>query len=244
MRTVTTLALTTVIGLSLATPAMAASRTFELDSFASVDIATGLDAVVTQGESFAVTATSNSQQALDNLQVEVDGDALKARLDQNFLDFILSGGLVGMLLSSGNAVTLEITLPQLNGIDASSGADVRADGIVSDQLVLRSSSGADIALTNAELGTLRMESSSGADLEVSGTAQSVSADASSGADIEAEGLEATTVTASASSGADISVTATASVDATASSGGDVHVHGNPTSRNVDTSSGGDVNFDD
>jgi hypothetical protein len=87
-------------------------------------------------------------------------------------------------------------------------------------------------------------SSSGADIELSGTAETVDADASSGAGIDAEDLVAETVTAAASSGASLSVHATASLRAEASSGGDIDVSGNPASRDVDESSGGDVRFDD
>lgn len=244
MRTVATLALGTVIGLSLAGTALADSRTFQLTGFDKVDIATGLDAVVTLGDSFSVAATSGSAQALDSLQIDVKDGVLTARLDQNFLDFILSGGLIGMLLSSGNAVTVEVTLPALAGIDASSGADVRAAGPTGDQLNLNASSGANIEVTDATFGAVRVESSSGADVDISGTADSIVAEASSGAGIDAENLVTAIATASASSGANISVHATASLKAQASSGGDVDVSGNPAKRDVDASSGGDVNFED
>lgn len=244
MRTAITLALGTVIGLSLAGTAMAESRTFDLDGFEKIDFATGLDATVKLGDSFSVVATSGSTQALDNLQLKVDDGVLKARLDQSFLDFILGGGVVGMLLSSGNAVIVEITLPALSGIDASSGADVTAQGLTGDRLNLNASSGANIEVTDARLGAVRVDSSSGADVDISGTADPVEAEASSGADIDAENLVAADVTARVSSGANISVHATARLRAEASSGGDIEVSGNPAKRDVDASSGGDVSFDD
>ena len=244
MRTAVTLALGTVVGLSLAGTAMAESRSFDLSGFDRIDIATGLDAVVKLGDAFSVTATSGSPQALDNLQLEVRDGVLTARLDQSFLDFILSGGLVGMLLSSGNALTIDVTLPALAGIDASSGADVRAAGLTSGELDLRASSGANIEVTDATLGAVRVQSSSGADIDISGTADSIEADASSGADIDAEELVASSATANASSGAGVSVHATQSIKAEASSGGDIDVSGNPPDRDEDASSGGDISFDD
>lgn len=231
-------------GLLISTAAYADSKTYDLSGFDKIDIATGLDVVVQLGDSFSVTATSGSAHALDNLQLEVTGGELVARFDQSFLDFILSGGLVGMLLSSGNALTIEVTLPAISAIEASSGADVRAHGLVSEQLSLNASSGANVELTDATLGTVHIESSSGADIDISGTAESVEAKASSGADIDAEKLVAASATASASSGAGISIHATGSIIAEASSGGDVDVYGNPRARDVDASSGGDVNFDD
>lgn len=231
-------------GLLLSGAAHAESRNFDLNGFDRIDVATGLDAVVTQGDGFSVTATSNSTQALDNLQLDVVDGVLTARFDQSFLDFIFNGGLVGMLLNSGNALTIEVTLPALSGIDASSGADVRARGLTSDALSLNASSGANIEVTDARLGAVQLASSSGADIDISGTADSIGAEASSGADIDAEKLVASRATASASSGAGISVHATASIKADASSGGDIDVYGNPAGRDVESSSGGDVNFDD
>jgi hypothetical protein len=243
MRSITIMA-AVAAGLLISTAAHADSKTYELSGFDKIDIATGLDAVVKLGDNFSVTATSGSAQALDNLKLDVTDGVLVARFDQSFLDFIISGGLVGMLLSNGNALTIEVTMPALSGVDASSGADVRIQSLAADQLSLSASSGANIDVTDAKLGTVQLGSSSGADIDISGTAESVDVEASSGAGVDAENLIATNVTANASSGASLSVHAAASIKAEASSGGDVDVSGNPAAREIDASSGGDVNFDD
>lgn len=244
MRITPILALTAVMGMTMSTAAYAGSRDFDLTGFDRIDIATGLDAVVTIGDSFAVSAQSGSNDALDNLELAVSGGVMSARFDQSFLDFILSGGLVGMLLNSGNAVTINVTMPALAGISASSGADVRGQGLTVTNLALEASSGAEITLDGAVLGKVSAEASSGAGITLSGSCDSVDAVASSGADIDAEDLACATVTAEASSGSDISVRASGSVRADASSGGNIDIHGNPKARDVDSSSGGDVSFDD
>ncbi|UXN72476.1 DUF2807 domain-containing protein [Devosia sp. A8/3-2] len=244
MRSIATLALATAIGLTFGGAAMAESHDFELNNFDRIDIATGLDAVVTIGDSFAVRAESGSADALSNLELSVADGVLTARIDQDFLDFIISGGLVGMLLNSGNAVTINITLPALSGISASSGADVRATALKSEQLDLEASSGADIKLTGAAFGALRAGASSGANIDLSGTCNTIEAEASSGSGIDAGDSVCATATAGASSGADIAVHATQSVKAEASSGGDIDVQGNPAQTDFDSSSGGDISFDD
>lgn len=244
MRATTILALAATMGMTISTAAFAQSRDFELSGFDRIDIATGLDAVVTLGDSFAVHAESRSQDALDNLEVAINDGVLTARIEQNFLDFIVSGGLVGMLLNNGNAVKFTITVPALAGVDASSGADVDLPGFKGERLELSASSGADISVTDAVLGTVTARSSSGSDITLSGEAQAIMADASSGADIDAEDLTAITATAQASSGAGVSIRSSQSVRAEASSGGDIDIYGNPTGREIDESSGGDVNFDD
>jgi hypothetical protein len=232
-----------ILGLALSGPALAQSRDFDLDGFDKVDIATGLDARVTLAETFSVRAESRSSDALDNLQLSVEGGVLVARIESNFLDFILSGGLVGMLFNSGNAVTLDITLPALTAATASSGADISLKAIAADNLKLDASSGADIVLEDARLRQLDASASSGSDIEVSGTAETINLDASSGSDIDAE-LEAKTGNLQASSGANISAHLAEQVRAQASSGADIEVSGNPRQRDVDASSGGEVNFED
>jgi hypothetical protein len=244
MRRTIAIAATATAGLLLGTAAFAQSADFDLSGFDRVDIATGLDARISQGDSFSVHAESRSQDALDHLQISVDDGVLTARFEQSFLDFIISGGLVGQLLNSGNAITIDITLPALAGVTASSGADIDVIAVTSERLELDASSGADIKVTDAVLGQAVLSASSGSDIEIDGTADAVEADASSGSDIDADGLVAGNAVAEASSGADISVHATARIRAEASSGGNIEVRGNPAERDVDTSSGGDVNFDD
>jgi hypothetical protein len=224
--------------------AMAQSRDFDLTGFDRIDIATGLDAVVTLGDSFSVHAESRSQDALDKLEVAVNDGVLSAKLEQNFFDFIVSGGLVGLLLSDGQAVQFTITVPALVGVVASSGADVDLPGFKGDRLDVEASSGADISVTDAVLGTVTASASSGSDITLSGKADTIAADASSGADIDAEDLATATATAEVSSGAGISLRASQSVKAEASSGGDIDIHGNPATRDIDASSGGDISFDD
>ena len=147
MRRTIALATAATAGLLVGTSAFAQSADFDLTGFDRVDIATGLDARITQGDGFSIHAQSRSQDALDHLQVSVDNGVLRARFEQSFLDFIISGGLVGQLLNSGNAITIDITLPALAGVTASSGADVDVTDVTSERLELDASSGGDIEVS-------------------------------------------------------------------------------------------------
>jgi hypothetical protein len=236
------IALTVAASMLLSTSAFAQSQSFDFTGFDRIDIATGLDVRVTPGDGFSIAASSRSQDALDHLELAVEGNVLSARVEQSFLDFIISGGLVGQLFNGGNAITLDITMPDLAGITASSGADVDIAALTSPRLELDASSGADISLTDAVLGEAILSSSSGSDIAIAGTAASIAANASSGSDINAGDLVARHAVARASSGANITVHASDSVRAEASSGGDVAVRGNPATRDIDESSGGGVHF--
>lgn len=231
-------------GLALTGAAHAQEKSFDLSGFTGIDIATGIEARVTLSEDFSIRAQSRSADALDKLELSVRDGILVARIESNFLDFILSGGLVGMLLSGGNAVSLDITLPALDSAVASSGADVELTTIAADSLALEASSGANIELIDARLRMLTASASSGSDIAISGRAEEIELDASSGADIDAEDLDALAGRLEASSGADINARLSERVRARASSGGDIEIEGNPQQRDVDTSSGGDVHFED
>ncbi|SHF09857.1 GIN domain-containing protein [Devosia limi] len=242
MRSVFKLALAGSLGLATLGTAIAQERSFELTGFDKIDISTGLDAIVTLGDAFSVQAQSRNQQVLDKLEITVSGDTLTARIESNFLEFILGGGLLGQFIAGGNAATIRITLPALRAVNASAGADVDITAPKGD-LVIDVSSGADIDITRATLGTVTVDASSGSDAELSGACDSISASASSGADIDAEDLLCETAIATASSGGHISVHATDSLEADASSGGAIEVTGNPRQTDIDRSSGGSVSID-
>jgi hypothetical protein len=243
MTTRKTLLAAAFTGLAATGAAQGQEESFDLSGFTGVDIATGIEASVTLAENFSVRAHSRSAEALDKLELDVRDGILVARIESNFLDFVLSGGLVGMLLNGGNAVALDITLPTLESATASSGADIELIAIATDRLALDASSGSTINLTGAGLRLLTASASSGSDIKLTGSAEEIELNASSGADIEADELEAVAGRLEASSGADISARLTEQVRARASSGGDIDVEGNPTQRDIDTSSGGDVHIE-
>ena len=233
-----------LISMALTATAEAQERNFDLTGFDGIDIATGIDANVSQADHFSVQARSASSDALDHLRLSVEDGVLRARFETSFLDFILGGGLVGMLFNSGNAVTLDITLPALSSASASSGANIDVRDLAGTTLELDASSGSSVSLEGITVENLTIVASSGSDVEASGQAGHIRFDASSGSNIDAEGLNATTADLSASSGSDIAATVTGSVKAEASSGADIDISGNPADRDTDASSGGDISFGD
>ncbi len=236
-------ALAAAMGLTMSTATLAESRTYELTGFERVEINTGINAVVTFGEAFAVTAEANNGGIFDKLKLRVDGDTLSATIEQSFLDFIASGGLVGQLLSNGNAVNITITLPRLSGAAASSGAHIAIAAPTGD-LALDASSGAGIVVTEATLASLEVSTSSGGHADLAGMCQAIAADASSGSDITASKLKCVDATIESSSGASISVFANNSVNGDASSGGNVQVYGPAPKVAVEQSSGGHLTMMD
>jgi hypothetical protein len=80
-------------------------------------------------------------------------------------------------------------------------------------------------------------------VEIKGSCKVLTAAASSGADLDLEELIAESVTVAVSSGADAHVHATTQLIATASSGADVSYSGNPAIKEITTSSGAGIHYD-
>lgn len=216
--------------------ASAAPKTLDLAPFSKIEITSGIDAIVTIGETQSVVADSPYQEQLDELKVEVSGDRLKAWVDWNIFDLFDFG--------AERKIVLTIVVPALTEINANSGADVDATGISGNELALRASSGADLDIKGATASRYDIDSSSGSDLDVEGTCSSAKVVASSGSNIRADKLLCLDVDANASSGSDIDVFASAGLKANGSSGSDITVYGKPLSTEVETSSGADITIED
>lgn len=221
--------------LLLAAPALAEARIIELPAFTALDISSGIDAIVTVGGTQSITAEAADKRLLDDLQVKVEGNTLKAYYDWSFFDIFSFG--------DRDQIKLTITVPALTKVEASAGSDVDAAGVTGDTLTFNASSGADLTLTSVAGKSIELNASSGAGLKISGTCETGEAEASSGSDLDAEDLLCATVDANSSSGSDLEVYASKSIKANASSGSDLTVHGNPAEVEQESSSGSDIKIE-
>ncbi len=135
---------------------------------------------------------------------------------------------------------VHLSLNQIDRIVCTAGADVYTkNAIKTDSLELVVKSGADMYAT-VDTKMLKISSSSGSDIKVKGKTVSLTASAGSGSDIIAEDLAAKYVKVSTSSGSDAKVYVIESIDAHASSGSDIVFFGDPITKSIKKSSGGDV----
>lgn len=208
-------------------------RTFDMKGFDAVSVSSGISVEILIGPQQLVEVEFDSKSALDRLKLNVRDNVLFVSRKSGFLDF----------LSFGNRdLEVLISLPQLNSVSASSGSDVQVSGNYSAVLVAKSSSGANLSLEEISARNVTLNASSGANIDAEGTCETLTAASSSGADINANDLECSDAIAKASSGADLDIFASDSITAHVSSGADIKVSGNPHTRDVNQSSGGDVKF--
>lgn len=222
---------------------MAESRTYDLTGFDVVDATTGIRAIVTTGGAHSVRLEARDAETLDRLDVSVAGGRLHLGISRSFVDFIIGGGLIDLLRHGGDlGITAYVTLPVLNGAEASSGGRIEASNVKSDRFTTDASSGGTVVLLGVSGGDFRANASSGGRIEIEGAIAEFDAAASSGGFMRAGRLSAQRGRIEASSGGHIETTATQRLRANASSGGHVEINGNPAERDVHSSSGGHIAF--
>jgi hypothetical protein len=220
---------------------MTDSRTYDITGFDTVVVSTGVRALVTTGGAHSVRIEARDSETLDRLDVSVVGGRLHVGFSRNFLDFVLNGGLMDLLRFGGDlGVTAYVTVPALNGVEASSGGRIEASNVKSDRFRGDASSGGTLTLLAVSGGDFRIAASSGGTAEIEGSATELDASVSGGGRIRADRLSAQQGRLEASSGGSLEATITARLRANASSGGHIEVLGKPTERDVNSSSGGHV----
>jgi hypothetical protein len=227
------------VALLLTTPGLglAADRTYnDLAPFTAIQIASGIDALVTVGPAQSVAATAPNAADLDEIKIEVRDGTLKIWRDWDIFDIFGDMG--------DRQARFTITAPKLDSAEASSGADVEVSGLSGESVWIEASSGADLDATDIQATNVEVDVSSGADVTANGTCTKLEVDVSSGADANLGNLHCTEGEAEGSSGSDATIHVGSTLRAKASSGSDITVKGKPTTTKIDESSGGTITFVD
>ena len=193
---------------ALALTANAAAEQRNLRDFTGVAASDRIEVEITVGESYSVDVSGSDT---DKVSTRVDGDTLRIRRTNR----PWWGGTPSI------DATVRVTMPALNSIAASRGAEVNATGVAARGMSISASMG----------GSAR----------AAGTCETLDASVSMGGSINAEALECGDADVSASMGGDARVYASRHFSASASMGGAVNVAGEGARGDVSTSMGGSVN---
>ena len=186
------------------------ATTYDFTGFNELDIAAGVEVNFTTAPDYSIVADFH-RGGPDELKIRQEGERLYISRK--------------MLSGSGDhlRVTLTISAPELNEVEASSGSSLRAEGLTAETFELRVSSGATADLSGT-CGTLKLK-------------------VSSGGNADARSMECLNVSATASSGGAAKAFASQSALSKTSSGGSVDIWGNPPDRSANRSmSGGSTDF--
>jgi hypothetical protein len=217
-----------LMGAVLVLSAPAAAETRSLSGFTSVNVADRVTVEIISGQAYSVEVTGS------------DAHRVRTRLEGRTLRITDANR---PWLGEGPKLDahIRITAPTISGVSAARGADVDAtiNGRCNALEVAASMGGeADVAATGC--ATVDASAAMGGIMTLAGSCRAMSASASMGGLIRAESMQCETVDASASMGGDVRAFASRSYDASAAMGGAINVAGNPASRDVSTSLGGEV----
>ena len=215
--------------LSLALPASAETKSYDMDSFNKISASAGVTVIFEAGDTQSIIA-ENKNGNFDRLILTTSGDTLVIGREKTSW----------FSRKSKQDYTVRISGPAITAAGASSGSSVSVNGVTGESVKLTVSSGARLDASKIEAESISISASSGSSLSASGACNSAGISVSSGASIDADEMICAAVDVSASSGSNVTAHATASVDGSASSGASVNVVGGATNVEKSRSSGGSV----
>ena len=183
------------------------AETRNLANFTGVSAADRIQVEVATGETYRVDVTGSDAHKVTT-RID-DGTLVIRRTNRPFW-----GGTPPI------DATVRVTLPRVENLASSRGAELTATNVSGDSVALAASMGGE--------------------LSVSGTCGTLDAAVSMGGTIRAEGLQCQNANIAASMGGDARVFAASSFDAAASMGGSVNVAGGGRGDDIATSMGGSV----
>lgn len=186
------------------------SKTYDFFGFDELDISAGVEVKYETADTYSVIADFQ-RGGPEDMKIRQDGGRL-------YISRKMKSGWGNNL-----SVTVRVTSPELNAVEASSGSSIDATGI------------------DAEGFSLSV--SSGASAELSGTCNALVLRVSSGGNADAKDLHCHRLIAKASSGGSATAYATESATGKTSSGGSIDIWGDPPDRTSNHSiSGGSTDF--
>lgn len=198
----------------------------DVDGFSGVEVSTGIDVYLTQGNVFEVVVEAD-ENLQDVILTELKGDKLVVRTDH-------------VNIRSAKAKKVHVTLPELTELRISSAGDcVGQTTFQCEDLRISISSAGDLTL-EVEADRIDLDISSSGDARLSGSAEVFDASLSSAGDLHAFDLVAYKVDVTVSSAGDARVHATEEIDMSASSAGSIYYRGDAKVVRSNSSSAGSI----
>lgn len=200
--------------------------TRDVSGFTGVQISSGIDVWLSEGDSFEVTVEAD-ENLHDVILTEINGDLLVVKTEH-------------VNIRNAKSKKVHVTLPKLSELKVSSAGD--CDGQTSfncDDLKLSISSAGDLTI-EVYASDIEMNISSSGDARIAGSADRLSVNLSSAGDLDAFDLVAGSVNVDVSSAGDAKVHATEEITMNASSAGNIYYKGDAKVVHSSSSSAGSI----
>lgn len=178
-----------------------------LTGFSRIDAKGPIDVVVQQGDSYEVTVRGD-ENLVDRITTTVNGDELVIDLNG------------WPILSSPKALSVSVTMPQLQALISSGSGNVEAQGLSGDSLDLENS-GSGTVTASCTQAEVHADVSGSGGLRLSGTATSLNLSSSGSGEADASQLPADDVRVDSSGSGNVSVQANRTIALYLSGSGDI-----------------------
>ncbi len=201
------------------------------ESFTGIDVSSGIELYLTQGNEEAVAVSSSDEKYMERFKTEVENGILKIYYDNKGINWATN---------QKRKLKAYVSFKALEKLHASGGASVKVQGSLQlKNLDLKFTSGSNFNGT-ITAGNLTVEQNSGSGIDITGNAGAIKIDVSSGAVFKGYDLVVDYCDAKASSGGGVRITINKELSAKANSGGGVRYKGSAVIKEIDVNSGGSV----
>ncbi|MGQ3100801.1 MAG: head GIN domain-containing protein [Sphingopyxis solisilvae] len=185
-----------------------ATKAYDFTGFTGVKVAGPDDVTIRRGDAFSISA-KGQQSALDELEVDMDGDTLSIGRKREGFSFSNRGN---------DKIAITITLPRLAAVRLTGSGSVDADSIDGDAVEAVLTGSGDLKIASMTGKTAKLSVSGSGDIEIAGgRVDNGKYSVTGSGDIDADGLVARTL--------DVSVTGSGNVDSQATGNADVSILG-------------------
>ncbi|EMD82149.1 head GIN domain-containing protein [Pacificimonas flava] len=220
-------ALTAAVAATVAVPADAATRSYDVGAFEKIGVRGAYDVVVRSGQTASVRAEGDEDD-LAHLVVRNDGDKLIVEREK-------TRGI--SLWDNEGPVRVLVTVPQLNGADLAGSGDLVVDRMEGDSVGLSLAGSGNLKVGAIEAERAKLNIAGSGDLTAGGSCSSGSVSIAGSGDVLGQNLTCRTVSVSVAGSGNVQIRATDTAKASIMGSGDVTITGGAKCRSSVMGSG-------
>jgi hypothetical protein len=203
-----------------------------VSSFHGIDVATGIDLVLTRGNTEEVAVSASKSEYRDKIVTEVVNGILK-------IHYETKAGAINRV-NETKGLKAYVSYKSLDKLIVTTGAEVRIEGVLeTGSLDLRANTGG-IVKGEINIGTLKVDQNTGSKITLTGKVDKLEAEGDTGSKFMGEDLQSNTCILQMSTGAGIHISVEKEMNVKANTGGYIKYKGNAGIRDIKTNTGGTV----
>jgi hypothetical protein len=199
------------------------SKTFNESGFSTVEAGGSFNVSIKYGDSYSIKVTTQ-ERILDNVQADKTGSRLELKLDKRHCNCDVP-------------IEVEITMPELNGVNATGGSTFNLENFSGSSINFEISGGANVEAEDLSISSINIEASGGSEIVLNGSAEDIDIEMSGGSQVYLYNISSETVDVNGSGGSKAEIRANQRISANLSGGTKVEYKGNATISSVSTSGG-------